>query len=50
MYHRSLEQGEQDRGGGESERERERGGGGGGGGGGESLSCFIQLKIIFKSS
>ena len=31
MYHRSLEQGEQDRGGGESERERERGGGGGGG-------------------
>jgi hypothetical protein len=48
MYHRSLEQGEQDRGGGESERERERGGGGGGGG--ESLSCFIQLKIIFKSS
>ena len=47
MYHRSLEQGEQDRGGGESERERERGGGGGGG---ESLSCFIQLKIIFKSS
>ena len=28
------------------ERERERGGGGGG----ESLSCFIQLKIIFKSS
>ena len=44
MYHRSLEQGEQDRGGGESERERERGGGG------ESLSCFIQLKIIFKSS
>ena len=45
MYHRSLEQGEQDRGGGESERERERGGGGG-----ESLSCFIQLKIIFKSS
>ena len=43
MYHRSLEQGEQDRGGGESERERERGGG-------ESLSCFIQLKIIFKSS
>ena len=48
MYHRSLEQGEQDRGGGESERERERGGGGGGGG--ESLRCFIQLKIIFKSS
>ena len=48
MYHRSLEQGEQDRGGGESERERERGGGIGGGG--ESLSCFIQLKIIFKSS
>ena len=48
MYHRSLEQGEQDRGGGESERERERGGGGGGGI--ESLSCFIQLKIIFKSS
>ena len=48
MYHRSLEQGEQDRGGGESERERERGGGGGGGG--ESLSCFIQLKITFKSS
>ena len=48
MYHRSLEQGEQDRGGGESERERERGDGGGGGG--ESLSCFIQLKIIFKSS
>ena len=48
MYHRPLKQGEQDRGGGESERERERGGGGGGGG--ESLSCFIQLKIIFKSS
>ena len=44
MYHRPLKQGEQDRGGGESERERERGGGG------ESLSCFIQLKIIFKSS
>ena len=47
MYHRSLEQGEQERGGGgERKRERERGGGGGG----ESLSCFIQLKIIFKSS
>ena len=48
MYHRSLEQGEQDRGGGGGERKRERERGGGGGG--ESLSCFIQLKIIFKSS
>ena len=46
MYHRSLEQGEQDRGGGGGERKREREGCGGG----ESLSCFIQLKIIFKSS
>ena len=48
MYHRSLEQGEQDRGGGGGERKRERERGGGGGG--ESLSCFIQLKITFKSS
>ena len=44
MYHRSLEQGEQDRGGGESERERERGGGGGGGG---VLELFYPTKNYF---
>jgi len=43
MYHRSLEQGEQDRGGGESERERERGGGGGGG----VLELFYPTKNYF---
>ena len=42
MYHRSLEQGEQDRGGGESERERERGGGGGG-----LLELFYPTKNYF---
>ena len=43
MYHRSLEQGEQDRGG-ESERERERGGGGGGG----VLELFYPTKNYFQ--